>query len=211
MEENQVSVEKTIDLQDYNQAIEDCYKQFLSLGKKMDETCIQDLKEILTYHNQDLNTETYMHVMLMAGVMYEQQENKNAARYCALRMLQIKEAYVLHKKSPRYLDTIPYAFTQEEDAFITRYTSFLEETYRYINRRLLLLTLLVVALVFVLFVFLFKIQVLFSLFNAAVLGFLNYYLQKKRLPDMFKTNQLQAIEDYVDEDVLEFDRPIRYS
>ena len=50
-----------------------------------------------------------------------------------------------------------------------------------------------------------------SLINAALIGLLNYILQKRCLPDMFQKNQTAAIEHYVEDDVLEFDRPVRYS
>ena len=195
----------------YEQRIEQCYAIFEKQGCTMDPSLLKKVKEALTYENQDLNTAMYMHMMFMSGMDYEEKGNKNGARYCALRMMQVRDAYLTPKKFPRYLDKIAYACSEKENAFIERYTSFLTDTYRYINQRLLLLTIVLVVIVFLLFAFLFKIEIIFSLINAAFIGFLNFYLQKKRLPDMFVKNQLQAIEEFVEADVLEFDRPIRYS
>ena len=61
------------------------------------------------------------------------------------------------------------------------------------------------------FILVLKLNFLMSLLNAALIGLLNYILQKRRLPDMFQKNQTAAIEHYVEDDVLEFDRPVRYS
>ena len=211
MEETTTMVNLTNEEMTYETRVEQCYQIFVNQGYTMDPTLLKQLKEILTFENQDLNTAIYMHVMFMSGMDYEEKGNKNAARYCALRMMQVRDAYVNPKKFPRYLEKIPYACNEKENAYIDRYTSFLTETYHYINKRLLLLTVILVVIVFFVFAFLFKIEIVFSLVNAAFIGFLNYYLQKKRLPDMFIKNQLQAIEDFVEADVLEFDRPIRYS
>ena len=47
--------------------------------------------------------------------------------------------------------------------------------------------------------------------ESIMLGMLTYLLQKRRMPDIFQKNQLNAIEKYVEQEVLEFDRPIRFS
>ena len=68
-----------------------------------------------------------------------------------------------------------------------------------------------VVIILLIFILVLKLNFLMSLINAALIGLLNYILQKRRLPDMFQKNQTAAIEYYVEDDVLEFDRPVRYS
>lgn len=97
------------------------------------------------------------------------------------------------------------------DSFIERYTDFLEDTYRGINRRLLLIVGVLFLIVFLVLVLVLKIYIVIAALEALMLGMLTYLLQKRRMPDIFQKNQLNAIEKYVEETVLEFDRPIRFS
>ncbi len=106
---------------------------------------------------------------------------------------------------------IPYTIPEEMLEFIERYTDFLEDTYNFIGKRLLLITAGLVVIILLIFILVLKLNFLMSLINAALIGLLNYILQKRRLPDMFQKNQTAAIEHYVEDDVLEFDRPVRYS
>jgi len=106
---------------------------------------------------------------------------------------------------------IPYTIPEEMLEFIERYTDFLEDTYNFIGKRLLLITAGLVVIILLIFILVLKLNFLMSLINAALIGLLNYILQKRRLPDMFQKNQTAAIEYYVEDDVLEFDRPVRYS
>ena len=104
------------------------------------------LHDLMTHPKEELDDASYMKLMYMKGLCYEEQGNKNAARYCAMRMYAIQECMRNpRKKRPRFLDLQ------------------------------------------------------------------TYLLQKRRMPDIFQKNQLNAIEKYVEQEVLEFDRPIRFS
>lgn len=196
----------------YKNMLNDIYNKFIKNNEQVDENLKEELTKILTYTEQDIDTDDYMKMMYMQGKKYEQQKNVNAVRYCAMRMLDIKECYENKKKKrPRFLDMIEYQFSDELNEFIIHYTDFLDDIYRQIERKLKLIVFIIIIVVFVTFTFLLKINPIFSLINACIIGILNYILQRKRLPEIFKTNQLNAIQSYVDEDVLEFDRPIRYS
>lgn len=196
----------------FETVLNEIYHDFKIMDEHVDEGLQARLKELLTHTEDALNSEEYMKLMYMEGVKYEQQDNKNAARFCAMRMLKIKECYENPKKKrSRFLDMIPYTIPEEMLAFIERYTDFLEDTYKFIGKRLLLITAGLVVIVFLIFTFVLKLNVFMSLLNAALIGSLNYILQKRRLPDMFQKNQTAAIEHYVEDDVLEFDRPVRYS
>ena len=155
---------------------------------------------------------SYMKLMYMKGLCYEEQGNKNAARYCAMRMYAIQECMRNpRKKRPRFLDLQGYACSDAMNAFIERYTAFLEETYRGINRRLLMIVGILFLAVFLVLTLFLKIYFIIAALESIMLGMLTYLLQKRRMPDIFQKNQLNAIEKYVEQEVLEFDRPIRFS
>ncbi len=196
----------------YKEKLNEIYSDFKKNDNDIDESLIQRLKELLKYTEQDIDTDDYMKMMYMQGSKYQKQKNVNAARYCAMRMLDIKECYVNKKKKrPRFLDIIDYDFSDEMNEFINHYTDFLYDVYRQIERKLIMIAVVIGIVVFGIFTFLLKINPIISLLNAIIIGVLNYVLQRKKLPEIFKTNQLNAIQSYVEEDVLEFDRPIRYS
>ena len=210
VETKEVTAE-SVDFQ-FETVLNEIYQDFKIMDEHVDAGLDARLKELLTHTENELTSEEYMKLMYMEGLKYEQQENKNAARFCAMRMLKIKECYENPKKKrPRFLDMIPYTIPEEMLEFIERYTDFLEDTYNFISKRLLLITAGVVVIILLIFILVLKLNFLMSLINAALIGLLNYILQKRRLPDMFQKNQTAAIEHYVEDDVLEFDRPVRYS
>ena len=178
------------------------WERFFALQNHAGADVQETLHDLMTHPKEELDDASYM-----KGLCYEEQGNKNAARYCAMRMYAIQECMRNpRKKRPRFLDLQGYACSDAMNAFIERYTAFLEETYRGINRRLLMF--LAVFLVLTLFL---KIYFIIAALESIMLGMLTYLLQKRRMPDIFQKNQLNAIEKYVEQEVLEFDRPIRFS
>ena len=97
------------------------------------------------------------------------------------------------------------------NVFIERYTAFLKDTYKGINRRLLMIVGILFLAVFLVLTLFLKIYFIIAALETIMLGMLTYLLQKRRMPDIFQKNQLNAIEKYVEPEVLEFDRPIRFS
>ena len=185
------------------------WERFFALQNHAGADVQEPLHDLMTHPKEELDDASYMKLMYMKGLCYEEQGNKNAARYCAMRMYAIQECMRNpRKKRPRFLDLQGYACSDAMNAFIERYTAFLEETYRGINRRLLMILFLAVFLVLTLFL---KIYFIIAALESIMLGMLTYLLQKRRMPDIFQKNQLNAIEKYVEQEVLEFDRPIRFS
>lgn len=159
---------------------------------------------------EEMDVFTYCKIMYIAGMQYEKEENKNAARYCAMRILWMVECLSKkRKKAPMYL--IMEDFTMEEDMknFMDRYTDFLEDIYADINQKVFLLTAGLFAIVFLILVLFLHIEILMAFIGAFLLALFNYYFEKRRIPDMFQKNQLKAIETYVDKQLLDFDLPYR--
>lgn len=197
---------------DFDKNLETIYQDFLTLEFKVTTDLDNQLKSLIKHSKEDMDSISYFKVMFMEGMKYEQQDNKNAARYCAMRMLWMKECYHNRKKKrPRFLAFLEYEIPEEMNVFIIRYTDFIDGTYAFINRRLLIITSVLFFVVFLILTLFLRFNIFISLVEAFILGFLNYILQKNRMPDVFQKNQTNAIEHYVEADVLEFDRPIRYS
>lgn len=196
----------------FDAALQRIWDEFLYLHNRLSEEANKELQELIVHHKEDMDDAAYLRVMYMKGITYEQQENKNAARYCAMRMHAIVECQRNYrKKKPRLLNLQGYAPGEDMEAFITRYTDFLEDTYRSINHRLMLIVSILFLAVFLVLTFALHISFIIAGLEALMLGMLTYLLQKRRMPDIFQKNQLNAIEKYVEAELLEFDRPIRYS
>lgn len=169
------------------------------------------LHQLLIQPKEEMNLESYIKLMYLQGIVYEEAGNKNGARYCAMRMLWIKECLERpRKRKPRFLLFHSYEFTQEELAFLETYTGFIRDIYADINKKLFLLTAILFAISFVLLAFVLKANLLVAFVEALILGALNYLLQKKRMPDVFQKNQTEASAKYIEEDLMEFDRLYRY-
>ena len=178
------------------------WERFFALQNHAGADVQETLHDLMTHPKEELDDASYMKLMYMKGLCYEEQGNKNAARYCAMRMYAIQECMRNpRKKRPRFLDLQGYACSDAMNAFIERYTAFLEETYRGINRRLLMIVGILFLAVFLVLTLFLKIYFII----AALESFM------RRMPDIFQKNQLNAIEKYVEQEVLEFDRPIRFS
>ena len=187
-------------------------ERFFALQNHAGADVQEPLHDLMTHPKEELDDASYMKLMYMKGLCYEEQGNKNAARYCAMRMYAIQECMRNpRKKRPRFLDLQGYACSDSMNAFIERYTAFLEETYRGINRRLLMIVGILFLAVFLVLTLFLKIYFIIAALESIMLGMLTYLLQKRRMPDIFQKNQLNAIEKYVEQEVLEFDRPIRFS
>lgn len=207
----QEQVREVMDASSFDALLNSLYENF-QLTQTISDEQNTTLQRLITEQKEELDSISFVKIMHMEGKRYEQNGNKNAARYCAMRILSIMECFSKPgKKRPRFLDMQPYEFPDNMKQFVETYTDFLDQTYRNINRRLMMVTGVLFLIVFLALVVFLHINVIMAGFEAVILGMLNYLLQKKRMPEVFQKNQLNAIEKYVEEDVLEFDRPIRYS
>ena len=194
----------------FSKKVADIYQEFVNKGEHLSHKNHEYLKDILKQPIGYIDIDCYVQLMYMMGCFYDSEDNRNGARYCAMRLLWMKECYEKpRKRRPRYLDMHAFVFEQTTCSFITRYTDFLETTYHSIRQRLLMVSLLLLLGATLLLVLLVRIPVLFAVFEAAILCGLNYWIQMRRMPDMFQKNQTNAIEKYVEQELLAFDRTYR--
>lgn len=196
----------------FDEKLDAVYETFIQQDRCVDEALDVRLKDLFVNMKENIDTKTYIVLLYIEGVKYEGQGNKNAARYCALRIYAVLEYLKSpRKKHPLNLVMQPYECNEDIKAFVVRYTDFLDETFKNINHRLFIVTVVVFVLAASILMLALRISILIAATEAFVLGVLNYILQKRKIPAIFMKNQLKAIEHHVEDDVLAFDKPIRYS
>lgn len=204
-------MEEKMSAKEFDEALEDVWQQYLSTEEQSFENLQMRLTGLLEHSKEDLDDASYMRLMYMKGLYYEEQNNKNAARYCAMRMYEIQECLQNpRKKRPRLLDLRGYVCEDAMLAFIQRYTDFLQDTYAQIEYRLRLLAGILFLGAFVVGWLVIRLHPIVSFLQALFLAALIYGLQRYRIPAMFFKKQVEAIASYVEDELLEFDRPIRF-
>lgn len=90
----------------FDEELEAVWQDFLILSQHQGVELQTRLNRLIRLHKEDLDDAAYMKLMYMKGISYEEQENKNAARYCAMRMRSIRECIQNPRKKtstlPRY-------------------------------------------------------------------------------------------------------------
>lgn len=192
--------------------INELYQSFLDQKETVNDELHQALQQLFTLPPAYLEVSSYLHLLYMYGKYYDRIENKNGARYCAMRMLWMKECLEnKRKRNSRLIKLVPYAFSDTEVSFMQKYTDFIQQIYRDINKKLLILTVALILIVFAILAFALQISYGLAILEAAILGGINFFLQKRRMPDMFQKNQTEASAKYIEEDLFDFDRTYRFS
>lgn len=170
----------------------------------------EEITKIMISHKEDMNSSAYLHMMYVNGLKYQSVDNKNAARFCAMRMRDIALVKQGKGKKPRYLFIDDVSLDKKEEAFIQEWTSFLDETYRFIKQRLILLAILASIILGALSIAL-GLPIGYAILEAIFFAVLIYVMFFKRLKVKFDRKQESALLDYIDDETKEFDRPYFYA
>ena len=195
---------------DIKEKISQLYDEYM-MQPSLQNVVIEKLHVLMKQMNETIDSQSYVHIQYMEGHHYEVNGNKNAARYCAMRMLHIKEC-LMHPKYRRssMIFYEPYTIEGEEEAFMLRYTDFIQGVYQSINKKLLLISFGISTLLFVVIALLFKVNPMIAVIEALLIGLINYLLQKRKMPQMFQRNQTDTSGKYIDNDLEEFETRFRY-
>lgn len=95
-EKENLEIAEDFDVEERQQIIfeKGIHELFIGFEKQKDllsEHAYSQLKELLLKAPSSIHSNTYIEVMYMLGKYYDLKENRNGARYCAMRMLQMKE------------------------------------------------------------------------------------------------------------------------
>ncbi|MEG0520538.1 MAG: hypothetical protein RR440_05160 [Erysipelotrichaceae bacterium] len=191
---------------EFNQSINsifDTYKTSNSLDK-------QTLDTITIHPKEDLDSDTYLKLLYLWGKDYEANKNPNAARFCALRMMQVIQACSGLAKKPRHLKLVNQSQDKDILDYVSKWCDFLNETYAFIRKRLLILS-IVVGIISGILLMISKVNLLFVLIFTIVIIILINLIFYNRVRKKFYKKQVKALIEFVDEALIEFDRPVYYS
>lgn len=203
-------LDQQIEQLDVKESVSQLYEEFIT-QPSFQNAIIEKLHALMKQMKDPIDTQSYVHIQYMEGCHYEANGNKNAARYCAMRILHVKEC-LMHPKYKRSSMIVyePYAIEGEEAAFMMRYTDFIQGVYQSINKKLLLISFGISTVLFVVIALLFKVNPMIAVVEALLIGLINYLLQKRKMPQMFQKNQTDASGKYIDNDLEEFETRFRY-
>ena len=210
-EKENLEIAEDFDVEERQQIIfeKGIHELFIGFEKQKDllsEHAYSQLKELLLKAPSSIHSNTYIEVMYMLGKYYDLKENRNGARYCAMRMLQMKEQQEkTHKKGMRNIEAVAFEFSLSMNGFLHKYTDFLEQVYHSIRMKLLIVSGLLLFVAFMILRIFAKVNPIIAFLEAFLLSGLNYYIQGRKMPSMFQKNQLRAIEQYVDSELQDFD------
>ncbi len=179
-------------------------------GGTFSETIIEQLYTLVrTMKGKRISVEEYLKVMQLFFRKYEKEHNREGQHYCAIRMLQLQR-YV-KSRSGRHQKyelisgrEIPDAYA----AYIYDKSRFYRETFRMLQRRLLLLTLVLFLAVFILLSLLLNQTNSVAFIEALIITLLSFLYSYIRMPKLFMRSQLEAAGKNVENVLLEFDFPI---
>lgn len=195
---------------DIKTEISNLYVEFL-MQPTLQNTVLEKLHILMKQIIEPIDSQSYVQIQYMEGMVYEQNGNKNAARYCAMRMLHIKEC-LSHPKYHRsfMIQYEPCSIDDRQAAFMNRYTDFIQGVYQSINKKLLLISFGISTILFVVIALLFHVNPMIAVIEALLIGCINYLLQKRKMPQMFQKNQTDASGKYIDSDLAAFETRFRY-
>ena len=210
-EKENLEIAEDFDAEEKQQAMfeKGVHALFMNFGKQNDllsEHAYGQLKELLLQAPVGVHSNTYIEIMYMLGKYYDLKENRNGARYCAMRMLQMKEQQENpRKKGMRNIEAVAFEFSVSMNGFLHKYTDFLEQVYHSIRMKLFIVSGLLLFVAFMILRVFAKVDPIIAFLEAFLLSGLNYYIQGRKMPSMFQRNQLRAIEQYVDTELQDFD------
>lgn len=152
------------------------------------------MKETFTYD------EEYCTSMWILAKYYEQIDNKNACTYCCLRANEIYEMNTLPVKKRNPL--LQYTnFVMEEDLkkFIQSKIGFMKDKNAHISRSLIMVSFLFGSCIFLLSIFLLKMNFLGALLQWFFFSFLTYFLAIRTAKHRYYILQSQASGKYLEE------------
>ncbi|MEF9961212.1 MAG: hypothetical protein RR863_04615 [Erysipelotrichaceae bacterium] len=191
---------------EFNQSINSIFDTYKT-SNRLDKPTL----DYITIHpKEDLDSDTYLKVLYLWGKDYEVNKNPNAARFCALRMMQVIQACSGLAKKPRHLKLVNQSQDKDILDYVSKWCDFLNETYAFIRKRLLILSIVVGILSGILLV-ISKVNILFVLIFTITIIILINLIFYNRVRKKFYKKQVKALIEFVDEALIEFDRPVYYS
>ena len=161
------------------------------------EAMHDDLLTLLVQSKEELDCVSYVKLMYLMGRYYEQTENSNGSRFCAMRIYMVMDC-LKHKyrKRPRFLSFQDMELEEDVVLFLEERLAFLKETYRFMRQKLALILLVCCLIVLGVSVFM-QASILLSMILCVILFGFGFWLFERRLKDRFHDRQTKALLPYI--------------
>lgn len=191
----------------FDELLEDTWHAFQRIDERMITEIDVAIKQLMAHPKEDMDVKSYMQMFYMMGCKYSQNDNKNAALYCAMRLLWMKKCLQDRRmKRPRLLTMQEFEIPASMDSYIAAQTAFMENKIIVIERKLRILSVILFFVFFVISYLVFQ-TIWISMMQSLLLCLLNYLIQKRRFPVMFMKRQSNAVAHYAEQELLTFDHP----
>lgn len=189
--------------------LKDCLKDN---DYEVNDMSIRVAKEIATNSKDYLDNDTYLWVMYAYAHKYKQEDNKNAERYCYIRMKNILDAELNKGRKPRALTFVPNTLTDSIKEEVKENTKFMVDVVNGIKKQFFIMEIVMLAIFAFVLKVLLRYDILMTVIFTLVVGVFNYAFTFKNLKKKYYINQTNTSKSYCnDEELLEFDRPVSLS
>lgn len=179
---------------------------------EVNDMSIRVAKEIATNSKDYLDNDTYLWVMYVYARKYKQEDNKNAERYCYIRMKNILDAELNKGRKPRALTFISNTLTDSIKEEVEKNTDFMIDVVNGIKKQFFIMEIVMLAIFAFVLKVLLRYDILMTVIFTLVVGVFNYAFTFKNLKKKYYINQTNTSKSYCnDEELLEFDRPVSLS
>ena len=169
----------------------------------------QFVKVVTEMKGNGISAKEYLKVMQLFFRKYEKEHNREGQHYCAIRMLQIQHYLQSRRSRHRKYELIKDSeFPKEYESYIYDKSRFYRETFRMLQTRLLLLTIVLFAVLFLMLILLLNQTNSVALIESLLVAVLSFLYSFIRMPKLYMRSQLEAASKNVENVLLEFDFPI---
>lgn len=176
------------------------------------ETIARLAKELAQNSKEYLDNDTYLWVMYAYALGYRESDNKNAERFCFIRMSDVIAAENGKEHKPKALTFTANTLDEHILKEVVDNTAFIEDVVAGIKKQFIMME-AVVLLVFVLILmFLLRYDLMTTLLFTGAVALFNVLFTYRRLKRKFFLNQTNTSKSYCqDEELLQFDLPVANS
>lgn len=168
----------------------------------------QFVKVVTEMKGNGISAKEYLKVMQLFFRKYEKEHNREGQHYCAIRMLQIQHYLQSRSRHRKYELIKDSEFPKEYEPYIYDKSRFYRETFRMLQTRLLLLTIVLFAVLFLMLILLLNQTNSVALIESLLVAVLSFLYSFIRMPKLYMRSQLEAASKNVENVLLEFDFPI---
>lgn len=169
-------------------------------------------KEIATNSKDYLDNDTYLWVMYTYALKYAKEGNKNAERFCYIRMKNILDAEAGKGKKPRALTFISNTLPENVRKEVEVNTEFMVDVVNGIKKQFFMMEVVMLVIFACVIKFLLNYDILMTIIFTLVVGVFNYLFTFNNLKKKYYINQTNTSKSYCnEEELIKFDQPVALS